>query len=380
MFSKFAKIKENNIPILTWTDFFDNNVDLKKYKMPELKNISRFYNLRLTGTKPKLMENITFFFNKNRYSSKIQRIFRGYIVRYSIILRGCGFKNRSNCVNETDFYTLEPLIEIPNEFFYSYTDSNNFSYGFNIQSLITMIRKQGKTIMNPYNRELINPEIINNIFSLANLIDIIFFSYYSNDINNNENITNEENGVVNIFANNNTNIVYDINDSFNMNRIQNSLQPRHSIISKIINIRNNPIERRIQDVFIEIDILGNYTQCSWFSNLDRISYCRFYQYMYYIWFTSGMLTYQIKREICPFFDPFVFQIQHTMNPSLPTTDINDGRSFCLSIIENLVYGGIDIEYRKIGVLHILSALTMVSTPARNSMDWLYESLNSSIPQ
>ena len=45
------------------------------------------------------------------------------------------------------------------------------------------------------------------------------------------------------------------------------------------------------------------------------------------------------------------------------------------ILENMVYSGINIEYRKIGTLHALSALTLVSVPARESMPWLYESVN-----
>jgi hypothetical protein len=40
----------------------------------------------------------------------------------------------------------------------------------------------------------------------------------------------------------------------------------------------------------------------------------------------------------------------------------------------MVYCGIDDEYRKIGTLHALTALTIVSNGARNSLPWLYESL------
>jgi hypothetical protein len=43
-------------------------------------------------------------------------------------------------------------------------------------------------------------------------------------------------------------------------------------------------------------------------------------------------------------------------------------------MENLIYSGIDEEYRKIGALHVLSALTLVSSPARIAMPWLYESI------
>jgi len=375
MFSKFAKNKQDNSDILSWKKFYNDNVDLTKLKVPELKEISRQHKLKLTGTKPKLIEYISFFFKKNKVAVHIQRILRGFFARKCILLQGFGLHNRKNCVNETDFYSLEPLDEIPNNFFYSYTDDKNFTYGFNIESLLIMIRKQGRRINNPYNREPIENRCYDNIIKVVHLINIVYNNEYTT--NTTENL--ENNNVLNSSQNNILNIAYDINNVFNINRIQNSLQPRQAILARIINIRQNPIERRIQDVFIEIDLLGNYSQSSWFSTLNRMSYYRFYQYIYYIWFTSGMLTYQIKREICPFFDPFVFQVQHTMNPSLETTNIDEAREFCLSVIENFVYGGIDIEYRRIAVLHILSALTMVSIPARNNMIWLYDSLNNIIP-
>jgi hypothetical protein len=40
----------------------------------------------------------------------------------------------------------------------------------------------------------------------------------------------------------------------------------------------------------------------------------------------------------------------------------------------MVFTGIDIEYRKIGALHVLSALTTVNLEARLAMPWLYDSV------
>ena len=43
-------------------------------------------------------------------------------------------------------------------------------------------------------------------------------------------------------------------------------------------------------------------------------------------------------------------------------------------MENMVYSGVDEDHRKIGALHVLSALTVVSSGARETMPWLYESV------
>ena len=47
----------------------------------------------------------------------------------------------------------------------------------------------------------------------------------------------------------------------------------------------------------------------------------------------------------------------------------------LFVFENIVYSSPDVEIRKIGALHCLSALTIVSHSARISMPYLYEAFN-----
>ena len=51
-----------------------------------------------------------------------------------------------------------------------------------------------------------------------------------------------------------------------------------------------------------------------------------------------------------------------------------GLKICITVIEYIVYCGIDDEYKKIGALHVLTGLTGVSLGARTSLPWLYESL------
>jgi hypothetical protein len=74
-------------------------------------------------------------------------MFRG-IYWESIRLHGSALKNRSICVNETDFLHARAFVEIPAELFYSYTDVNSFTYGFNITSALSLLVKTSK-IVNP---------------------------------------------------------------------------------------------------------------------------------------------------------------------------------------------------------------------------------------
>ena len=73
-------------------------------------------------------------------------------------------------------------------------------------------------------------------------------------------------------------------------------------------------------------------------------------------------------NICSLQDPFI-NSHRVMNVS-----IDELRRVCLFVMENMVYTGVDIEYQRIGALHVLSCMTIVSLDARQQMYWLYEGL------
>jgi hypothetical protein len=140
-------------------------------------------------------------------------------------------------------------------------------------------------------------------------------------------------------------------------------------------LRSKSIEVRIQELFIEIDLLGNYTQASWFSELSRSQYLQLYQWLYNIWYFRGFISREVRRMICCLNDPFygrLDEITNITNPEEFTLEVI--KESCLYVIENMVHTGIDIEYRKIGTFHALSALTIVSEDARQNMQWLYDSI------
>ena len=48
--------------ILKWSDYFKNDVNLKKFKVKELKEIAKSNKLHISGTKPVLIERIIDYF------------------------------------------------------------------------------------------------------------------------------------------------------------------------------------------------------------------------------------------------------------------------------------------------------------------------------
>ena len=50
-------------------------------------------------------------------------------------MHGPAYINRSLCTNQTDFFTMNDLKNIPINQFFSFKDQDGFIYGFNIISL-----------------------------------------------------------------------------------------------------------------------------------------------------------------------------------------------------------------------------------------------------
>ena len=367
----FVKIKKKHKQYIGISLFFNEystkNIVLKKYKLNELKQIAKSNKLRISGTKTIIIERIQEYFNKCIKCVKIQKMYRGFIVRQSFKLRGEECKNHELCVNTSDFYSMEPLNEIPIEYLFTFkSNDNKIIFGCNIFSFLQFIHNK-TDIKNPYNREYISIDVIQRFLKLYNLVKIIFVIPEDIPEINTKSI---------MMIQNNQNNYNNQNRNIYRPALQNDIVVSNEIImdrrNKLINMRTKPLLLRIQELFIEIDQLGNYTNYQWFVNLERRDYIRLYRILYDIWTYRGHLSRDMKFKICIFEDPFHEMQRERLHFHDGSIDIL--RELCLKAFENMVYCGIDNEYRKIGTLHALSALTVVSINARNEMMWLYESL------
>jgi len=372
-----ANTLEEEAPAFTYESHCAKPVLFKEYKLCQLKRVAKHYHLHVSGNKGVLIERIQRLFSEITASVKIQRVFRGGMVRRSFRLRGVAFPDRTLCVNECDFYTLEPLSEIPFEQFFSYKDEKGFIYGFDLFSLLSLMKKTSR-ITNPYNRESIPYDTFTNLIGLYRLVQIVFPEACVDQCivdvpatirrpppPPTETSNAIENQLVDVIA------VYEPQLTvFNTN-----IPPEESVRSTLETIRTQTIDTRIRELFMEINLLGNYAESRWFTDLDRIRMARFYQNYYDWWHTRSRLPMDIKNSIYILGEPFedirlVFMY--------PTTTTEEFREACVRSMENMIYGSVDIECRKLGALQLLGILTLVSLPARNAMPWLYESIFSTI--
>jgi hypothetical protein len=316
------KIK-NEFSDLNLTNY--ENLHKNNYTIPFLKTQLKKYKLKITGNKNELINRLYYFLNSSKYIIKIQRLFRGSLVRKMIQLRGNGLKCREKCVNTEDFLTMDELKNISLLDFFSYQEDDGKIYGFNIISIYNLIQKSTKEPTNPYTRQPIHINTINNIKKIINICKALKTP-------------------INIII---KNIENDISDK-------------------------KKIELKTLDIFQHINSLGNYSDPNWFLSLSRSQLIRFYRELYDIWSYRANLTDDTKIKICP-----PRGIVFTCNERLII--INESnilvlQSKILSVIEKLAYSGIDNDHKTLGCYYILAALTLVSPSAASSLSWLHQSV------
>jgi len=316
MLSKMAK------PII------DLHQDLTKCKVVELKAISKELGLRISGKKEDIIHRIVVFRNNQLASTKIQKMARGWLVRE--LFRAKGPYKPQLCVNDADFYTMDPLTEIPYVEYIQYKDSTGVQYGFHMRSLYHLLSKM-KKFDNPYTRENMKPLLLDKYIRAMRLSTIVFSGNA-------------------IFSEDET-----IEDC------------------EKVNAEINTLERRIAQLFITLDELGNYSNIEWFNRLSSNQVGSFVAYLFCIWIK---LPRHLREKIYPRGNPFEF----AENINMRQQDLNENRELAMRVCESLINTSTEIEYRNLSAMYILTSLSMVSREARTSMPWLYENYLAIINQ
>lgn len=299
----------------------------EKYKMDELRKLCSQYKVSRAGNKEEIIKRLYDYCKDSILPLKIQKVVRGFFHRKLIRLRGPAFKKRNICTNETDFFTMDEMHEIPYEQFYSYKDMDGFIYGFNILSLHNLIVKEGDNTKNPYNRNSISNDIKQDIRRIVKLSALL--------------------------------------------KTPLDIVIKHEIVDP-----RKRMEMKILDLFQIINSYGNYANSEWFTDLSRVEHIRFARELHDIWNYRAQLSNIKKYEICPpHGSPFLgtpYFTNMASNAALVNIDIDVLIRFNVQIIENLIKSAIDVDNKTLGSFYVLTALTLVSEPAREAMPWLYE--------
>lgn len=320
--------------IVTIPTYENYNVFLKKkHTLIQLKQICKFYKLHVTGNKNELSNRIYNHLLLSYNASIVQYFWRKHCAKRFARLHGPSQFNRDLCVNETDFYSMDELKDIPYTQFFSYKDIDNMVYGFDIMSFYTLINSnEDEFKLNPYTRNPISKEVINDFNSLLTLSKIFREDIQLESNEPDENILiaqsehNEENGY---------NIQY-----------------------------------RAVNLFYKIDDLGHYTNPMWFIELKRTQLLIYVSELYDIWTYRAQLNNQVKYEISPNGNPFL----NIHIAELPYLHLLELKHIVLSLMETLVNQGINQNSQYLGSTYVLCALTLVNVNTAEAMPWLYESV------
>lgn len=238
-------------------------------------------------------------------------------------------KNRSLCVNDTDFATLEPIEEIHYNQFFSFSDEDGTIYGCDVTSFYELLCKKNKYDVgnkppfNPYNRRHIDPYILTNFSLYLRLAKLL--------------------------------------------GIEQVVTIKEEVIDP-----SKQLEMKILELFQYINELGNYADSSWFSNLSRHMTILFIREVYDIWHYRAQLSHDTMRTIVPpHGNPFI-----GMNLQLAQTQSDEFvKRQAVKIIEYLTKSGHTNDNRSLGAYYVLAALTLVSEDARCALPWLFQSVS-----
>jgi hypothetical protein len=319
---KKKKIDNNEIIRINSFNDYDKLIEYN-LSVNQLKTYCKQFKLKTSGTKNELLTRLyTYLFLSNNVIN-IQKIVRGYLIRKYIYAHGPAFKNKNLCVNQTDFLTMDELTNISYNQFFSFKDSDNFIYGFDLISFSNLIYKSNGAIKNPYNRLNISNNIITNFRDLLRLSKVL----------NIDVITKIEN-----------------------------------VLNEVSTIKS--LELRVLTLFQKMDELGNYTNYNWFMTLNNQQLIKLLRELMDVWNYRSPLTEEVRLKICPpNGKPFGRLSSHGL---VNITNIDELRKIVLEILEKFVFSGIDNDSKCLGTYYVLGCLTLVNEDATTALPWLYQ--------
>ena len=219
-------------------------------------------------------------------------------------LRGEGFFNREKTNNDTDFFTYETSDEIEDKYYFSYTDSQNIIWFFDIRSFCRLIELNQP---NPYTMVIIPRNVIQNALKLLSILNL---------------------GVD--------------DDVINQKQLQISIKQL--------------IKQKCIDLFCEIESTTMYCHPEWFLTLHIGSLKKLYRNLEDLWNYRLQITNEIKSRICPpnglAFNISVNEINNYRNRyELQNLILNEVIKFQNSEI---------IEARKMGYTYFMIGMVRVS--------------------
>jgi len=260
---------------------------------------------------------------RNATAKRIQTWFRRHIRLHRTRSRGPAYYVRALCVNDTDFFSTDPVADISGCMFVSYKDPKNHIYGFDIRSIATLINRAEElsAVSNPFNRDPIPLFEVQKVLKLVRQLK-----------------------------------------RYGLPTEWDKLAP------------TTPLQQyrmKVVDVFAQIDELNYYSSPDWFLSLTLPAHRTFYKELHSIWTHRANLIPSEKQRIVPGYNQTLFR-----HPPWAVNNFTMERlqTMNLNTILMLITSATDRNDRILGAMYTMSALTLVHPDARTAYPWLYESV------
>lgn len=245
--------------------------------------------------------------------------------------RGQAYYVRNIATNDTDFFSADPVSDISGCMFFSYKDTDNHVYAFDIRSIYTLLyraRLNGTVPQNPFTRTEIHQSVIRRVNSIVK--------------------------------------------SLKSHHISTEWAPLEPPTPE------QQLTMKVVDLFHTIDELNYYSSPDWFLRMNLETHLRFYNELYTIWTHRAGLTMAQKSSIVPGFHHTLFR-----HPpwALHEQSLVSMQKLNYNTIRTLITSSVDRNDRILGAMYVVSTFTLVNEDARRAYPWLYESVyDTSAPE
>ena len=250
----------------------------------------------------------------------IQRVWRRISPFLHVKAHGIGFYQKYKSVNNSEVFSLEPVEQIPNLYYFSYVDAKKNLWSFDIRSLGQLI-SFGDAKKNPYTREPFIPSVLTRI----------------------------------------------------RNRLTWLRKRKYSVVYPIgIDLTQEQLwSQKVLDFFMKIESFGYYVSCEWFTSMGVEDHKKFYKTLYELWNYRLGLTTQDRLRISPGTKPLFKHTPDELDRHRAHT-AQWWERLNLSLIEALLTRSPDKEQQRLGATYCVMGLVGTVPAAAESFPWMAE--------
>jgi hypothetical protein len=258
-------------------------------------------------------------------ATKLQRFWKSRYPFFKRILHGPAFYDRSLSSNRTEIYSLEAIEKISDLFFFSYLDSKQICWAFDLRSLNHLLMED-TAIRNPYTREPFPEKTMTRLH---------------------ERVKQLSSHKISIF--------YPLKDNLNTKQIWN---------------------QRVLDIFLKLDALGYRASTQWFETLTLTDHEKLYKKLFVLWFTRLGLTHQEKDAIVPGYQAGISKLFRWNPDKLQSEnhDITWWKKNNLELLKKFISSSEDKTKQSLGALYVLMGLAQVVPAVGEAYPWILEAV------